>query len=65
MKKGDKVKIYNTDLSGKRIVEGEAKLVYKVSPFGTFDQSPFDDWMVKFPGDSTLYRRTIIPEGWE
>lgn len=62
-KSGQAVEIYNRTLDGKVIIEGIATLVSPVERFG--DQSEFDSWMVTFPGDTTCYRRTIIPKGWE
>lgn len=54
MKAGDKVTIYNTTISGKRIIEGEAILVKK-----TTDLGEVENWLVRFPGESSLVNRLV------
>jgi hypothetical protein len=57
MKKGETVKIFNLDLSGNSVYEGEAKLIKEISPGNWL----YPRWEVLFPGDEKTVERFLIP----
>ena len=56
---GDKVKVYNTTLSGQPFLEGVATL----SQFISKEQEPpySEWWKVTFPSDRTEVTRKVVP----
>jgi hypothetical protein len=57
MKKGEKRIIYNHDISGNSVFEGEAVLIKEISP-GNWE---YPRWEVLFSGDTEPVERFLYP----
>ncbi len=60
MKKGDRVKIFNSTMSGKQFVEGMATLIKREAVYSDDEER----WLVRFDNDAEdeVYSRFITKE---
>jgi len=54
----ERVKVWNNDASGERVLEGVATLTEKINDGENGDET----WMVRFDGEVDTWRRIVHPE---